>query len=71
LSTVLPRFFNFPKNIVKGTLAENYVVQQLLGQFEASPRYFPFGKHEVDFLIQAGMRVMPIEVPEYSVLPCG
>ncbi|MCL2798148.1 MAG: AAA family ATPase [Firmicutes bacterium] len=56
-SVILDADFQF-----KGALAENYVVQQLLGQFETSPRYFPFGKHEVDFLIQVGMRVIPIEV---------
>jgi hypothetical protein len=56
-SIILDADFQF-----KGALAENYVVQQLAGQFEVEPRYFTFGKHETDFLIQAGERIIPVEV---------
>lgn len=46
----------------KGALAENFVLQQLYGQFDVEPRYFVDGRVEVDFLIQNGMRIIPVEV---------
>jgi len=56
-SIILDADFQF-----KGALAENYIVQQLAGQFDTEPRYFTFGKHEVDFLIQNGQQIIPVEV---------
>lgn len=46
----------------KGPLTENYVLQQLLGQFEAVPRYFADKNGEIDFLLQHGTDIVPIEV---------
>ncbi|MDR1299710.1 MAG: ATP-binding protein [Oscillospiraceae bacterium] len=46
----------------KGPLTENFVLQQLRGQFEVEPRFFADGRGEVDFLIQNGMEVIPVEV---------
>lgn len=47
----------------KGALAENYVLQSLTAQFQASFRYWTSGnKAEVDFLLQYGNRIFPVEV---------
>ena len=48
----------------KGALTENYVLQSLLRQFESTPRYWVIEnpRHEVDFLIQRGNDIFPIEV---------
>lgn len=46
----------------KGPLTENYVLQQLKGQFEVEPRYYDYGSGEIDFLIQRGTDIIPIEV---------
>ena len=46
----------------KGPLTENYCVQQLRGQFEIAPRYFSDKNHEIDFLLQYGAEIIPIEV---------
>lgn len=46
----------------KGPLAENYVLQQLRGQFELEPRYYSDKAGEIDFVIQNGMNIIPIEV---------
>lgn len=46
----------------KGPLTENYVLQQLRGQFEVEPRYFSDKNSEIDFLIQYGTEIIPIEV---------
>ena len=43
-------------------LAENFIVQQLRGQFEAEPRYYTFAKHKIDFLIQSGECIISVEV---------
>jgi predicted AAA+ superfamily ATPase len=56
-SIVLDSAFSF-----KGALVENFVCQQLQGQFELSPRYFTFDRYEVDFLIQNGEQIVPVEV---------
>lgn len=45
----------------KGPLTENYVLQQLKGEFEVDPRYFSNGNSEIDFIIQNGMDIVPIE----------
>jgi predicted AAA+ superfamily ATPase len=46
----------------KGPLTENFVLQQLKGQFEVEPRFFFDGRGEIDFLIQNGMEIIPVEV---------
>ena len=45
----------------KGALTENFVLQQLQGQFEVAPRFYADGKGEVDFLIQNGTEIIPVE----------
>lgn len=44
----------------KGPLTENYVLQQLHGQFQA--RYYADKNSEIDFLLQHGTEIIPIEV---------
>ena len=48
----------------KGALTENYVLQTLITQFEVTPRYWTQTNppYEVDFLIQRGNDIFPIEV---------
>lgn len=45
----------------KGPLTENYVLQQLRGQFEVEPRYYSDKGSEIDFVLQSGMEIIPIE----------
>lgn len=45
----------------KGPLTENYVLQQLRGQFGVEPRYYSDGKSEIDFLLQYGTDIIPVE----------
>ncbi|MCD8005488.1 MAG: ATP-binding protein [Oscillospiraceae bacterium] len=46
----------------KGALTENYVLQQLKGQFEVEPRYYSDKNSEIDFVIQNGIEIIPVEV---------
>ena len=46
----------------KGPLIENYVLQQLRGQVEVEPRYFSDKNSEIDFVLQYGTEIIPIEV---------
>ena len=46
----------------KGALTENYVLQQLKGQFQPEPRYFSDKRGEIDFVVQNGTEIIPIEV---------
>ncbi len=46
----------------KGPLTENYVLQQLHGQFEVGPRYYSDKNGEIDFVLQRGMEIIPVEV---------
>lgn len=48
----------------KGTFAENYVLQALMPQLEVAPRYWTNEKpkYEVDYLVQVGSAIVPIEV---------
>lgn len=54
----------------KGAFAENYVLQALVPQLDASPRYWTNEKprHEVDFLIQVGNDLVPVEVKSGEVV---
>lgn len=46
----------------KGALTENYVLQQLRGQFDVEPAYFADKNSEIDFVIQNGTEIIPVEV---------
>lgn len=46
----------------KGPLTENYILQQLCDQFDVAPRYFSDKNSEIDFLLQVGTDIVPIEV---------
>ena len=46
----------------KGPLTENYILQQLRGQFDAAPRYYADKNSEIDFLLQYGTEIIPVEV---------
>lgn len=46
----------------KGPLTENYCLQQLQGQFEISPHYFSDKNSEIDFVLQYGTEIIPIEI---------
>ena len=52
----------------KGALSENYVLQALQHQFEATPRYWTMEnpRYEVDFLIQRENDILPVEVKSDS-----
>jgi uncharacterized protein len=45
----------------KGPLTENYVLQQLRGQFEVEPRYYADKTGEIDFVLQNGTEIIPVE----------
>lgn len=45
----------------KGPLTENFILQQLRGQFDTAPRYFSDKNCEIDFVIQHGAEIIPIE----------
>ena len=45
----------------KGPLTENYVLQQLRGQFEVAPRYYSDKTSEIDFVLQHGTEIIPVE----------
>lgn len=45
----------------KGPLTENYVLQQLRGQFEIGPRYYSDKNSEIDFVLQYGTEIIPVE----------
>lgn len=47
----------------KGALTENYVLQQIRGLFDTEPHYYaPTATNEIDFLVQNGTQIIPIEV---------
>ncbi|MBD5527827.1 MAG: AAA family ATPase [Lachnospiraceae bacterium] len=45
----------------KGPLTENYILQQFHGQFTVEPRYFSDKNSEIDFVLQYGTEIIPIE----------
>ncbi|MCD8191267.1 MAG: ATP-binding protein [Oscillospiraceae bacterium] len=45
----------------KGPLTENFVLQQLRGQFDVEPRYYSDKNSEIDFVIQYGTEIIPVE----------
>lgn len=46
----------------KGPLTENYVLQQFCGQFDIDPRYYSDRSGEIDFILQYGTEIIPVEV---------
>lgn len=47
----------------KGALTENTILQSLTANFEVTPRYWTSnGNAEIDFLLQKGLELIPIEV---------
>lgn len=48
----------------KGALSENYILQALVGQLEALPRYWTTDnpRYEVDYIIQRDNEIIPVEV---------
>ena len=46
----------------KGPLTENYVLQQLRGQFPVEPRYYSDKNSEIDFVLQNGTEIIPVKV---------
>lgn len=46
----------------KGPLTENFVLQQLRGQFDVEPRYYSDKNGEIDFVLQYGTDIIPVEV---------
>lgn len=46
----------------KGPLTENYVLQQLHGQFDVEPRYYSNKSGEIDFMVQYETDIIPIEI---------
>ena len=45
----------------KGPLTENYILQQLHGQYEVAPHYYSERNGEIDFVIQYGTSIIPVE----------
>jgi predicted AAA+ superfamily ATPase len=57
-SIMLSEAFQF-----KGPLAENYVLEQLIPILDYSPNYYSYAQdREIDFVIQRGESIVPIEV---------
>ena len=47
----------------KGQLAENYVLQQLISELHTEPNYYAYAQdREIDFIIQRGETIIPLEV---------
>ncbi len=46
----------------KGPLTENFVLQQLKGMFDVEPHYFSDKNSEIDFVLQYGTQIIPVEV---------
>lgn len=46
----------------KGQLTENYVLQQFKGLFPTEPRYYAVKNSEIDFMVQSGTEIIPVEV---------
>ncbi len=46
----------------KGALTENFIFQQLKGQFEVESHYYSDNKNEIDCILQYGTDIIPVEV---------
>ena len=58
---MLNRVYNVSK-MEHPLAAFNYVLQQFCGQFEIEPRYFSDRSGEIDFVLQYGTEIIPVEV---------
>lgn len=47
--------------LFKGPLTENYILQQLRGQFDVEPRYYSDKNSEIDFVLQYCTEIIPVE----------
>ena len=45
----------------KGPLTENYVLQQLCGRYDVAPHYYSERSGEIDFVVQYGTTIIPVE----------
>jgi predicted AAA+ superfamily ATPase len=45
----------------KGPLTENFVLQQLCGQYDVAPHYYSERNGEIDFVVQHETEIVPIE----------
>ena len=45
----------------KGVLTENCILQQFRGQFEVEPCYYSDKNSEIDFILQNGTKIIPVE----------
>ncbi len=53
----------------KGALTENYCLQQLQGMFDTEPKYYVQNPNsEIDFMLQYGMDIIPVEVKAGDVV---
>ena len=49
--------------VLKEALTENYVLQQIKTLYDTEPKYYaPTSTNEIDFIVQDGMNIIPIEV---------
>lgn len=49
--------------VLKGALTENYVLHQIKALYDTEPKYYaPTSTNEIDFIIQDGTNIIPIEV---------
>lgn len=67
LSRLQPSAFGMRNDLFsqfKGAFAESYALQALTSQLDSAPRYWLNEKprHEVDFLVQVGNGIVPVEV---------
>jgi hypothetical protein len=46
----------------KGALAENFVLQQIKPLYDVKPRYYSNRYGEIDFVLQDGQEIIPVEV---------
>ena len=46
----------------KGPLTENFILQELKDQFLVPPHFFADKNSEIDFIIQSGTEIIPVEV---------
>ena len=54
----------------KGQLAENYVLEQLIPLFDYSPNFYAYAQNrEIDFILQYGETILPIEVKSGENIP--
>ncbi len=50
-----------PDYPLKGALTENFILQQLRGRLEVEPHYYADKNHEIDFVLQCGNEIIPVE----------